>query len=338
MDLRTRILFGYGYLVSIIVVSAVGAALGFNSLGARLSYVLDENFSSIRWSMEMVEALERQDSVLLAALLGDEGTESSLEESERAFLTALEKAKTNVTEDRESEIVERVEREYRSFREARDRLLSASHERPLTAYRLEAYPRFDTVKRSVVELLDVNHLAMIAADQQARASAFRNAVGHALVVVVALLSLACLSGELRREVLSRLADLESVAQAMAAGDLDRRADATKTDELGLLATQLNELLDHNADLRGRMEARLAGANDLVVGLLAARREPAALLRSDGRLVASTMSEEATERVRRAWIDRCEENRGSDGCVDFVELHYGPRSVGWLATLSDGEPE
>jgi methyl-accepting chemotaxis protein len=293
--------------------------------------VLDENFASVRWSMGMIEALERQDSALLAVLLGDDGADDALAESEESFLAALEMARTNVTESSESSILDRIEREYGSYREARNRLLAEGHEQPLEAYRAETFPRFNAVKQSVVELLEVNQEAMIAADEGARAAAVRNAAGHAVVVVVALLSFAWLSGALRREVLGRLADLKSIAQAMAGGGVDRRADASRPDELGLLAARLNELLDRNAELRGRMEARVAGAHDIVLGLLDAMDEPAVLLTDGGRVVASTMPAEDEDDVRSAWRAVHADGDDASPAFAFTELHAGARSVGWLAT-------
>jgi methyl-accepting chemotaxis protein len=331
MDLRTRILVGYGYLVSLIVISAMAAALGFHHLGTRLTEVLDENFTSVRLSMEMIVALERQDSALLAALLGDEGADRALAESERTFLTALDGAKSNVTEDREAEVIDQVEQAYSAYGDARRRLLAQPHEHPLADYQAEALPRFDAVKRNVVELLDVNHQAMVKADEAARASAVRNAAGHGLAVVVALVSFAWLSRALRRVLLVRLADFKSVAEAMAAGDLDRRADATDSDELGVLAEQLNGLLDRDAELRGRMHARLGGASDLVSGLLASLDSPAALLASDGRVVASTLPDADADLARQAWHSFKAGTVPEVLSFVFVELFSGPRSVGWLAT-------
>ena len=335
MDLRTRILVGYGYLVSLIVVSAVAAALGFYHLGSRLSEVLDENFASVRWSMEMVQALERQDSALLSALLGDEGANKAISDSESAFLDALDKARANVTEDRETDVINEVDHEYQAYRQARIRLLAETHERPLAAYNAEAFPQFDAVKLSVVELLDVNHEAMIAADNAARGEAGRRAAGHGLVVVLALMSFAWLSRALRRDVLVRLTNLKSVASAMASGDTDRRADATRSDELGLLAEQLNNLLDREAELRGRMDTRLAASRDLVLGLLARVAEPSVLFAPDGRVIASTLADPeiktALELLKRA---RSGEPT-TDAAFDIAELCAGSRPVGWLATRRSG---
>jgi len=336
MDLRTRILVGYGYLVSLIVISAVAAALGFYHLGSRLSEVLDENFASVRWSMEMVEALERQDSALLSALLGDEGASKAISDSESAFLFALDKARANVTEDRETVVVNEVDHAYQAYREARIRLLAERHERPLAAYDAEAFPQFDAVKHSVVELLDVNHEAMVAADNAARAEAGRRAAGHGLVVVLALMSFAWLSRALRRDVLVRLTNLKSVASAMAAGDTDRRADATRSDEFGLLAEQLNNLLDREAELRGRMDARLAASRDLVLGLLGNVAEPSALFAPDGRIIASTIADPEIKTAQEVLKQARSGKATDDGPFSIVELRAGSRPVGWLVTRCNGE--
>ena len=331
MDLRTRILVGYAYLVSLIVVSAVAAALGFHHLGSRLSKVLDENFASVRWSMQMVEALERQDSALLAALLGDEDANRAISESETAFLDALDRARANVTEEREADLISKVSSDYDAYRGARDRLLSTAHERPLAAYHEGAFPAFESVKSSVVELLDVNHQAMVDADDAARSAARRRAAGHGLVVVLALVSFAWLSRAMRRTILDRLANLKDVAQAMARGDLERRADATRPDELGLLAEQLNDLLDRDADLRGRMDARLAASRDLVLGLLAARTAQAVLFAPDGRVVASTTPDAEVTPAKEALREFRAGNADETDGFEVVQLRAGARSVGWLVT-------
>lgn len=334
MDLRTRILVGYGYLVSLVVIGAIAAALGFHHLGSRLSQVLEENFASVRWSMEMVESLERQDSALLAALLGDDDAHRAIEDSERVFLNALDKARSNVTEDRESDVIAEVEQAYDSYRDARIRLLARTHEHPLAAYHSEAFPSFDAVKRSVVKLLDVNHEAMVAADEAARSAARRRAAGYGLVVVIALVSFAWLSRALGRELLARLTNLKSVAKAMADGDFERRADATRPDELGLLGEQLNALVERELELRGRMEARIAVTKELVIGLVAARDTPSTLLATDGRVVATTMTGSDLAAARRAWGRlRSGSERGDDG-FELVELHAGARSVGWLVSRRD----
>jgi HAMP domain-containing protein len=151
------------------------------------------------------------------------------------------------------------------------------------------------------------------------------------VVVVALVSFAWLSRVLRRRLLDRLADLKAIAQAMAAGDRDRRADATRADELGLLAEQLNELLDRQAEIDGRMEARLAGVTDVTIGLLASLEEPAALLASDGRFVASTIRDSEVRLIEKSWLDSRSGKPPEELPYAFTELMSGPRSVGWLAT-------
>ena len=224
MILRTRILLGYWYLALLVVVGAAAAALGFHALGSSIGTVLKENFESVQASMQMLDALERQDSAVLALLLGDSAYRAQLQQSELDFRTALRRAGSNVTIEAEQPILEDIETRYDEYTAARDSLLETRHERPLAAYEATTFPLFDTLKVQVYSLLDVNHQAMVQADRRAQRSARQRAMGYGLLVAVALLSLVVLSEALGRHVLSRLSELRSVAQAIAEGDRSRRAD------------------------------------------------------------------------------------------------------------------
>jgi 7,8-dihydro-6-hydroxymethylpterin-pyrophosphokinase len=109
MRLRTRILLGYWYLVGLLIVGAAGAALSFLSLGTNIGTVLEENFDSVRASMAMLDALERQDSALLSKLLGDSEAGAALGASEQAFMAAVAAARANITIAGETEVLDRIE-------------------------------------------------------------------------------------------------------------------------------------------------------------------------------------------------------------------------------------
>jgi hypothetical protein len=142
MKLRTRILLGYWYLVGLLIVGAAGAALSFLSLGRSIGIVLEENFDSVRASMAMLDALERQDSALLSKLLGDPEATATLDASERAFVKAVAAARANITIAGEVEVLDRIEDGHAKFLAARDRLLGGTWERPLVAYQAETLPLF----------------------------------------------------------------------------------------------------------------------------------------------------------------------------------------------------
>jgi len=343
MILRTRILLAYWYLVALVVIGAAAAALGFHRLGSSIGTVLGENFESVQASMEMLDALERQDSEVLALLLGESGYRSRLAESERNFQAALARARRNVTIEQEPPILDEIERRYATYREARDRLLAVAHARPLAAYEAATFPAFDTLKTRVYSLLDVNHRAMVEADERAQRGARLGALGHGALVALALLSLAFLSQALGRQVLSRLADLRSVAQAIARGDNRRRAAATSEDELGLVAQQLNAALDRLRETEGRLEGRLQQQRQIVLGVLDRFPSPAALLSLRGAVIASTLTAQETARLERAAAgvlpadtagemeSRTLESEGKRMALTLLRAG-GIRPVGWLATI------
>lgn len=346
MKLHTRLLLAYGYLVALVLVGAAGAALGFFGLGDRIGAVLEDNFESVRASMDMLESLERQDSAVLTALLEQSHPLNDVESSERSFLDALARARGNVTEENERPVLETIASSYDEYRQARERLLSSSPERPLATYESECFPQFESVKKEVRRLLDLNHQAMLEADRDAQATAARRALGYAALTALALLSMGWLSRGLRLNLISRLDELRSVAQAIGRGDLRRRASVSQADELGSVARALNGLLDAQEEQRGRSRARETRLRELLVGRLEADKAPAAIVSLGGDLVVSTFAASRTNAIVSAAKELSAglaDDLSSAGPVERdVEcegrsLRYrllaveGKRAVGWSVT-------
>ena len=342
MRLATRILLGYWYLVILLLIIAVGAALGFHTLGANIGRVLTENFDSVRASTAMLESLERQDSAVLSQLLGKQGARESLRTSEEAFTEALGRARANITIAEEVAVIEDIENRFAAFTAARDHLLEATPEYPLRAYEEEAFPKFEIVKSRVIDLLEINHRAMVEADRQAQAMALRRATTLALLVLLALFSLAFLSRAMNRTLLERLDELAEVAEAIAVGRFDRRAAADYPDELGAVARQLNAVLDRQQEFQSVTEGRTALYRELVVALLAALPQPAAVVGLDGRILVSTLDSAADEQLEKEAAKVSATDLSADrtefdtqaGRVALRLLRAGAeRPIAWLVTVT-----
>jgi HAMP domain-containing protein len=343
MKLGTRLQLGYWYLVGLLVVFATSAALSFLSLGRSIGAALDESSESIRASMVMLDALEQERGALLSSLLGDAGAQAVLETSEQSFLAAVASARDNITAPGEAEIIARIESEYAELRAARDRMLGPASEQALLAYQSEALPQLMALKQSVVDLHDLSYRAMIEANQRAQRAARRQAALHGLLVVIALLSLAFLSQALGRGLLARLAELTSVVRAIAAGDTARRTVPGDADELGMVARQINAMLDKVQQVESELAGRLQQDRQLLVALLRELPRPAALLALSGRLVASTLEAEDQHAVEMtvAGLDGLAmrtQGRVINGMAGGREVRLqlleagGERPVGWLATV------
>ncbi|MBI4879137.1 MAG: methyl-accepting chemotaxis protein [Planctomycetes bacterium] len=360
MNIHGRILLSHAYLVVLLVVGAGGAALGFHQLGRTLGRVLSENFASIAACTDMLQALERQDREVVAVLLGDGERRAPLEEAERSFAAALQRATENVTLIGEEALVRAVAEQDEAFRAACDGLLANPPARALQAHDEAALPRFEAARQAVQALFQANQEAMLDADRRAQRQARVLAVLFAVLVTVALLSLGPLARGMRRSLLDRLAELHDVAEAGAAGDRLRRASVAHEDELGLVARQLNAALDSSQRLENEMRGRLSQQRQALLGLLALLPEQVALVAPDGRLVASTLTE-AEERLVERCTQRLDRGAGAaraapgpaelpsrdqvltqDGRNLRFQLLIAPsgRVAGWLATLegaSGGDP-
>lgn len=352
MTLRVRLLLGYGYLVALIILAAGGATIGFLGLSADIDALLGENFRSVRAAMAMLDALERQDSATLAALIEGKEKSEELAGLEESFLLALSEARSNPTEPGEPAVLTAVGEKFELYRRGRDQLLAARLEQPLAEYHRLIFPELGATKQLVLELLDVNQQAMVEADRRIQTQAIRSAAWLGLLVGVALLSMVFLSRGLQRNVLFRLSELERGTATVVAGDVQRRLQEAGSDELTLVARRVNLLLDQYQRLDARMRGRLNQEHQLALGLLDHFGEGTALLGLGGELLAGRLGDcEAAlaEWLRKEGRQRIlhEDHRGeSNGAWEPVTLDTGERvevaflrargqrPVGFLARLAN----
>ncbi len=303
MRLRTSLLLGYAYLVGLLLISSASAIVGFHALSTGIDSILKENFTSIRAAMDMVEALERQDSATLGQLIDPGHDPGAAQAASQKFDAALARAKANVTLDEELPLLDAIQRDYRGFLQAQGRLLSSRPENPLAAYRRSTYQAFVKVKDGLIGLLELNHGAMRQADLEARQAAVRSGVWLGVLVLVALFSLVMLSRRLHQRLLLRLDELAAATEAIAAGDVHRRLPVSAADELGRIATWVNEELDEVQLVRSELAGRLGRERQLALALFDALGGGRVLLDLGGRVIAQdpALGDERLAAAVEGWI-------------------------------------
>lgn len=346
MSLQARILLAFGYLVLLVVLGAVAAAVGFRDLGTRIGAVLGENFESVQATTAMLEALEREHSAVLGLLIG-RGVRPDLEATEEDFHAALERARANITLEGETEVIDAITNDYAVYREARERLLGAPPERPLQQYERDVFPEFEQVKADILRLIELNYGAMAEADTRAGQTATTRAAIHGLLVAVAVLSLAPLMRMIRRSMTGRVHELADIAEAIAGGDRHRRATVTRNDELGLVARQFNAVLDRLQQAESASEALHAQRRRLLHALLSRFDRPGAVISTDGRILGDTLDPEvrtAAAAAVRERIDKREDTGEMEVDAAGTRLRLLPLEaadgpdLGWLALVADDSPD
>jgi HAMP domain-containing protein len=326
MQIRTKILIGYGYLVMLLLAAAVGASVGFFRLGAELTDAIGTGLVGVGPEIDLLEALELQHDLLVEGVLGDQKSEHAFEAAHEDFMRLLGELRGGGSAERDAVV------EIRSDSTAFETVCGAFFESDDrgSLYRSVVFPAYETLRSDVIALIDLSEERLAQTGSRLRAEASRRAIGHAVIVVVALLSLVLISRVLQVTVLDRLDELRRLALAIDLGDLNRRASVEQRDELGLVAEQLNNLLDAWQDVQGEAKGEGALQKQLLLALIEAWPEPVAVTRLDGRLVASTLGEDDQGTIKEAV--RSEIKSGKWQILPLVAP--GDRPVGWLVSKNE----
>lgn len=243
-SLQTKILAGYGVALVLLIAVLVLGYVNLNRLGRASDSILQENYRSIRAAEQMIDAIERQDSGTLLYLLGrrEEGL-TEFREGQTRFQRWLSRAQDNVTIEGEQQVLDRIDSTYTAYTVAFTELLEAGAPAPpdTASYASALAPRFRAVRQHVTELRDLNQETMFSASDRAQEIANRAkwalGVAGGLVIVIGL----AFSTVLARRITRPLEGLTEAASRIAEGDYDVEVEDERSDEVGELARQFNEM-------------------------------------------------------------------------------------------------
>src|SRR6056297_1584168 len=105
INLRTRLLVGYGYMMVLLFLTAGSAAFGFYTISEAIDRILEENFHSVSAAVRMLDDLEEQNLLIMNALLEEEVPRQEFIASDQDFRAALQEAENNITIEGEEEVI-----------------------------------------------------------------------------------------------------------------------------------------------------------------------------------------------------------------------------------------
>ena len=165
--LRKKIFIGYGLTLLLMVMILAWAFVNLWQLGQAGDAILRKNYKSILAAESMVYAIERQDSAILLLFLGyEEQGWQQLRENESQFLQWMGRAKDNITEQGEDQVVRRIDEGYSSYLNhvsAIRPLHGAGSGRSASFYHETILPDFLSVRDLCIRLRDINQEAMFRA-------------------------------------------------------------------------------------------------------------------------------------------------------------------------------
>ena len=162
MKLRMKIMSGFLILAVMLAVAGIFSIYELTSIRSSVQSLLDDNYKSIVAARKMIEALEREDSGLLLLISGErqEG-QQMIEKSDRAFQSALDTAKNNLTIPNEIDFVEKIDLKYKSYKTAwTNAVVGAPGDYDMRWYFEHAHTAFQSSKTAVDDLMALNDATM----------------------------------------------------------------------------------------------------------------------------------------------------------------------------------
>ncbi|RJP71399.1 MAG: HAMP domain-containing protein [Candidatus Abyssobacteria bacterium SURF_17] len=241
-SLRTKILIGYLVLIVATAALAVWAIINFVLLGGAIGQIMERNYRSVEAAQRMLESLERQDSAELMYLFGHQKEgEELFRQAEATFLENYARAKDNITEVGEPEIINSIIESYTTYLHLYGELKSTGTEEPGEFYLSTIKPHFDTTKNACRELLKINQDAMLQADRIAKRRS-----DFAIYSTISLSALVIVFGlffglKISQFIIQPLQRLILATQEIRSGHLDYTVQEGSSDEIGILAREFNKM-------------------------------------------------------------------------------------------------
>lgn len=287
-SLRFQLLVSHLILVLLMGIVMSYAITTFFRLGASIDEVMTTNFKGALAAQEMQHGLGRQTSAMNLMLSGH------LVEAQREYNTSWPdlvnayNAAATETDPRQQTALHEMRTQMEAYRKvATDTLFTHV---PKTS--LEAEERYTNIIRPLLQLMDedthflvvINQREMEKTNTKVKDEARRAAFGSVGVTAVALVVAVLLAYVVVRFALVPLASMAQQAEAIGSGDLTKRIEIDRDDEVGALANSFNSMADNLQELRKMEERRLHRAERMADVALEFLYDPVIVTDAQGRIV------------------------------------------------------
>jgi two-component system, NtrC family, sensor histidine kinase KinB len=261
MTLRQRIVLALAPLVCLLALIGATAILLLRHVGNRIEDILRENYVSIKAMIDLNDALERIDSSFLFALQGEEAAKQQYDVSWTLYDNQLRLEENNITEEGETELVERLRTLTTEYRKEGDRFFARGIERSV---RTEMYfgsagkpgllHLFREIQKTAANIRILNQNSMERASATARQTAALSEIGLGTGLAVTVALAAFFIWGTARSILRPIQSVTQSAIAIGAGNFNQAVPVISHDEIGHLAEAFNVM---TRQLRGYRESHSA---------------------------------------------------------------------------------
>lgn len=286
-SIGVRMLIGFLAVILLTVAISVVAAVQLSRLGSILDFLAGTEVPEMTTVWNIKDLLSRVESDIGHTLLGHDVEEHliSIEQRKSAISESLDRYQMGhqPMAAEEAGILEALLIHYESFVEASTSITALVEQGRLAEaqalFHGRWYDIYEAAAESLSRLLDFEliEVGVLVTDAKTRSFSARNVIGT-LALAGAFLSLAFALG-ITASVTKPIGKLIEVTERVARGDLTAKADIVRTDEIGVLATRFNAMLDQlNKSISDQRRFYADASHELRTPLTAIRGEAEVALR------------------------------------------------------------
>lgn len=187
MGIRTKIMLGFIILASMLFLSGSISIFELTKLGHAVKGLIYDNYRSIDYSRNMLDALEKQEKSLLLFAQGDSTKAfKKYYDSQKIFLANIDSATQNLTLKEELAFIDSVRFSYSNF-QAKSEEIFRSPNFSLDIYLNEVYPLVIKTNKQVKNLITINQRGLFNSAAFLEASAQRAILPGLIVILTSLI-------------------------------------------------------------------------------------------------------------------------------------------------------
>jgi PAS domain S-box-containing protein len=248
-SIRYKQLSGELIILLLIFLVSFWAISNFMDLNSALDRILVENYRSVLAAENMIGSIERQDSAALYYLLGsrDEG-QKLFDKYHGEFMIWFGKEKDNITVPGEEELVSNIYLNYTSYLSEFDTIKSIYGSEGSNAaikyYFDRVLPQVMSVRLLCKDLLEMNHKTITERNEIAENVA-NNAIWSTIAVSILAIAFGfCWNIYISGIVVGPILKLTDKVKSISEGNLGETIDIKTDDEIGILASEFNDMTKH----------------------------------------------------------------------------------------------
>ncbi len=242
--LKIKIFSSFMLLTVMLAIAGVISIFEFRWLSNSVHGLIQDNYKSIEASKTMIEALEREDSGILLLMLGEwEEGRTILKLADSSFLTALETAKNNLTENNEENYIKKIETTYQSYKSNWKRpIVGTDKQGNISWYKDDIHKKFLEMNLAVNELMSLNQTSMYEKASELKEKSKRAIMPGIVSIIAALVFTIILNFFITRYFINPISGLSTAVNSYRKGDKKLQSNITSNDEIKKLEEAISNLL------------------------------------------------------------------------------------------------